>query len=249
MSEAIVYHGTKSEQREYTAKQFFNNTITASFAFTTATSGLGKLVGKLGGKTVDNTFNLVEKNLEAGKNPMGVAEDMLNFAQKDIEIEPNFRTAFGEAFPETALEEGATLRGAYEKMMDDVGTGKIKEADVSGFMSKLDEAGFPLEKLSYFTKEWGAKYSDDFVNKANESLNSKHTDIGYDVEAEQAMKDVPDSETVATRDYDTELVNTAKDVKIEDEVFSNKVSEIEAESKTHMEALQSVGDCLMGSVA
>ena len=247
MSEAIVFQGTRAEEREYTATQFFNNVVTSSLVFTAATSGLGKLVDTLGGKTMDNTFSMAEKNLEIGNDISKLTDDVLDAAKKDIEIDATFKSAFDSNFPEIKLKEGANIREAFESMYEEVGNGKLSEDAVTSFRSQLDEAGYPAEKMAYSQDEWGAKFDENFIAQQNDRMASPQSNWGHSQDAEKAFKEAADIDATATQKFDADLEKSVEGVKLEDEGFNKLTQAADEQDANFVQALEQFTNCELGA--
>lgn len=243
LSEIFVAAGQEAVYEEYTAEEFLNNAITSSLIFTSAASGLGAMVSKIGGRNADALMDAAEASLDAGKSPSKLITEALEHAEQDIKIDPTFNKGFTESFPDMELTEEDTLMTAFKKITDAHAEGKIDEASIQGFKGRLEQSGFDMDKMSYAEDNAGIRYTDKFLQDSTENMKKPSSDLGFDEQAAKNWDNQPELDVNAgTKKLDA---NEALIKEVDDPKIKAEFQRADADSKTFVTAAKDFGTCIV----
>lgn len=250
ISELFIASGAHAVYEEYTAEEFLQNAIASSLIFTSATSGLGALVSKIGGRTSDNLLSAAEANLDIGKSVGDFLDSSIEFAGKDMEMDATFSKTFGDSFAnKIELEEGDNLLSAFTKIKEAAADGKIADVDITDFQSRLDQSGYDMRKMGYADDNPQAQFSDEFIQNETARLKSKESDIGYDLEADKKFESITGEDG-----FDTRLAKQQEDfaaLEVSDpevaKVMKDTFARVDADMKTNVSLATELGTCILGT--
>jgi len=193
LSETLVWKDKDQSFQEYTANDFFQNAIAGSILVTGAMHGGSKtlkLLGKMGDVQLKTNQDMVDVMIDEGKN-LDMIDESIKIQTKVAEHSTHTTAAMEGSFGDK-VDVGEDMVDAMKNIKEAHAEGKITDAEVDGFMKKVEEdqnidsralemgegkqfKHTPEEELELI--KMMEKKEDSVVAKANEAMD------GYDPEA------------------------------------------------------------------
>lgn len=236
VAEALVWKDRKDSFEEYTTKDFLQNAIGGSVLMTGMIHGGSKILksaAKAGDKYLSNTQQVVDTLIDNGKS-LEAVNDMLKIMDNAITHTDESNIIIKESFGDK-VEAGETLVDTAKNIREAYGEGKITEAEVDAYRSRVEESSVVDSRaVDFIDPEYIFNYKDAELDQFNSKVMDNSSDVNYSKEVAETSDSLSG--------YDPERVSSDLESEV-DLIFNTKETnadgvEIDTQLGPEMEAIK-----------
>jgi len=215
VTEALVWKDRKDSFEEYTTKDFLQNAIGGSVLMTGMIHGGSKILksaAKAGDKYLSNTQQVVDTLIDNGKS-LEAVDDMLKIMDNAITHTDESNIIIKESFGDK-VEAGETLVDTAKNIREAYGEGKITEAEVDAYRSRVEESSVVDSRaVDFIDPEYTFNYNDAELDQFNSKVMDNISDVNYSKEVAETSDSLSG--------YDPERVSSDLESEV-DLIFNTK---------------------------